>query len=106
MYILELTTPDGRSLTLYSSQPIAPKLQAPSPFPHPQGGDPHLRWRPLRGESVTRAACLHNRTDQPPQCNRLAATLYPANPSGDASILTTEAEAQRLRAGEWLEAAC
>jgi hypothetical protein len=32
MHILETTKPDGRSLTVYSSQQIAPESQAPGPF--------------------------------------------------------------------------
>ena len=51
MHSLELTKPDGRSLTLYSSQPIAAGIAAPSPFAEPQLANPHLRWHPLRGDS-------------------------------------------------------
>lgn len=56
MHSVELIKPDGRSLTLYSSQPIALGLDAPSPFPEPQMANPHLRWHPLRGEWVSYAA--------------------------------------------------
>ncbi|MES2759084.1 MAG: galactose-1-phosphate uridylyltransferase [Pseudomonadota bacterium] len=82
MHILELTKPDGRALTLYSSQPIAPDLPAPSPFAEPQRANPHLRWHPLRGEWVTYAAYRQNRTYQPPpQYNPLAVTLDAASPT-------------------------
>jgi UDPglucose--hexose-1-phosphate uridylyltransferase len=82
MHILELTKPDGRHLTLYSTQPIASDLIAPSPFADPQGANPHLRWHPLRGEWVTYAAYRQNRTYQPPpQYNPLAVTTDPANPT-------------------------
>jgi UDPglucose--hexose-1-phosphate uridylyltransferase len=82
MYILELSKPDGRHLALYSSLPIAADLTAPSPFPDPQGANPHLRWHPLRGEWVTYAAYRQNRTYQPPpQYNPLAVTLDPDNPT-------------------------
>lgn len=82
IYILELTKPDGRTLTLYSSRPIAPELLAPSPFPEPQRANPHLRWHPLRSEWVTYAAYRQNRTYQPPpQYNPLAVTLDPAKPT-------------------------
>ena len=82
MHKLELTKPDGRSLTLYSSQPIAAGLAAPSPFSEPQNANPHLRWHALRGEWVTYAAYRQNRTYQPPpQYNPLAPMLDPANPT-------------------------
>jgi UDPglucose--hexose-1-phosphate uridylyltransferase len=82
MYILELTKPDGRHLTLYSSRPIAADLAATSPFLEPQRANPHLRWHPLRGEWVTYAAYRQNRTYQPPpQFNPLAVTVDPDNPT-------------------------
>lgn len=82
MHSLELIKPDGRSLTLYSSQPIAANLVAPSPFPDPQGANPHLRWHALRGEWVTYAAFRQDRTFQPPpQFNPLAPMSDPANPT-------------------------
>lgn len=43
MHSLDLIKPDGRSMTLYSSRPIAAGLSAPSPFPEPQHANPHLR---------------------------------------------------------------
>lgn len=82
MHRLELIKPDGRRLTLYSAQPIAAELTAPSPFSEPQLANPHLRWHPLRGEWVTYAAFRQNRTYQPPpQYNPLAPTADPANPT-------------------------
>ena len=82
MHSLELTKPDGRSLTLYSSQPIPAGISAPSPFAEPQLANPHLRWHPLRGEWVTYAAFRQNRTYQPPpQYNPLAPTRDPAHPT-------------------------
>jgi hypothetical protein len=35
MHILDTTTPDGRLLTLFGCQPIAPELRARSPFSEP-----------------------------------------------------------------------
>ncbi|MES3023975.1 MAG: galactose-1-phosphate uridylyltransferase [Pseudomonadota bacterium] len=82
MHSLDLTKPDGRHLTLYSSQPIPAGLDAPSPFPEPQLANPHLRWHALRGEWVTYAAYRQNRTYlPPPQYNPLAVMLDPANPT-------------------------
>ena len=82
MHSLKLINPDGRSLTLYSTQPIAAGLTAPSPFPEPQHANPHLRWHPLRGEWVTYAAFLQNRIYQPPpEYNPLAPMRDPAHPT-------------------------
>lgn len=82
MHALELTKPDGRKLTLYSRRPIDGSLRAPSPFPEPLAGSPHLRWHPLRGEWVTYAAYRQGRTFlPPPEYNPLAATVDPANPT-------------------------
>ncbi|HZX26495.1 MAG TPA: galactose-1-phosphate uridylyltransferase [Telluria sp.] len=82
MESLDLIKPDGRKMTLYSTRPIEPGLQAPSPFPEPQNANPHLRWHPLRGEWVAYAAYRQNRTFQPPpQYNPLAPMRDPANPT-------------------------
>ncbi|WP_296946939.1 galactose-1-phosphate uridylyltransferase [uncultured Massilia sp.] len=82
MHSEELIKPDGRTLTLYSTQPIPAGLAAPSPFAEPQHANPHLRWHPLRGEWVTYAAYRQNRTYQPPpQYNPLAPTRDPAHPT-------------------------
>lgn len=76
MHSLELTKPDGRSLTLYSSQPMAAGIAAPGPVAEPQLANPHLRRQ--------------NRTYQPPQYNPLAPTRDPAHPTempqGDYAI--------------------
>ncbi|MES2830438.1 MAG: galactose-1-phosphate uridylyltransferase [Pseudomonadota bacterium] len=82
MHILELLKPDGRHLTLYSQTHISNVGEAPSPFPEPQGANPHLRWHPLRGEWVAYAAFRQNRTFQPPpQYNPLAVTVSANNPT-------------------------
>jgi UDPglucose--hexose-1-phosphate uridylyltransferase len=82
MHCLDLTKPDGRSMTLYSTQPMAAGLSAPSPFPQPQLANPHLRWHPLRGEWVTYAAYRQNRTFQPPpEYNPLAPMRDLAHPT-------------------------
>ena len=82
MHRVELTKPDGRSLALYSRQPIPAGLVAPSPFAEPLAGGAHLRWHPLRGEWVTYAAHRQGRTFlPPPQYNPLGPTLDPALPT-------------------------
>lgn len=82
MHSLELIKPDGRSMTLYSTMPIAAGISAPSPFPQPQHANPHMRWHPLRGEWVTYAAYRQNRTYQPPpEYNPLAPMRDPAHPT-------------------------
>lgn len=82
MHVLNLKKPDGRDLTLYSRRPLDPGITAPSPFPEPLAGAPHLRWHPLRGEWVTYAAYRQNRTFlPPPEYNPLAPTRDPAFPT-------------------------
>jgi UDPglucose--hexose-1-phosphate uridylyltransferase len=82
VHALDLVKPDGRKLTLYSRRPIDPSLRAPSPFPEPLAGSPHLRWHPLRGEWITYAAYRQGRTFlPPPEYNPLAVTVDPANPT-------------------------
>jgi UDPglucose--hexose-1-phosphate uridylyltransferase len=82
MHAVELTKPDGRRLTLYATRPLPPDLVAPSPFPDPLVGSPHLRWHPLRGEWVTYAAYRQGRTFlPPPEYNPLAVTRDPARPT-------------------------
>ena len=83
MFALELDKPDGRHLTLYGRAPLAlPPGGAPSPFPEPLAGSPHLRWHPLRGEWVTYAAYRQGRTFlPPPEYNPLAPMTGPANPT-------------------------
>ncbi|MEO5658167.1 MAG: galactose-1-phosphate uridylyltransferase, partial [Polaromonas sp.] len=82
MHRLALTKPDGRSLTLYSREPIDPALVAPSPFAEPLHASAHLRWHPLRGEWVTYAAYRQDRTFlPPPEYNPLAVTRDAAHPT-------------------------
>ncbi len=82
MYALELTKPDGRTLTLYSRRPIPWNLSAPSPSTQPVAANPHLRWHPLRGEWVAYAAYRQGRTFMPPaEYNPLAPTSDPAHPT-------------------------
>lgn len=90
MYKLDLIKPDGRSLTLYSRQPIAADISAPTPGPA-IAANPHLRWHPLRGEWVAYASFRQDRTFMPPpQYNPLAVTRdleHPTEmPAGDYDI--------------------
>jgi UDPglucose--hexose-1-phosphate uridylyltransferase len=81
MHRLELMKPDGRALALYSRRPMS-AMSAPSPFSEPLGGQPQLRWHPLRGEWVTYAAYRQGRTFlPPPEYNPLAPTRDPAFPT-------------------------
>jgi UDPglucose--hexose-1-phosphate uridylyltransferase len=82
MHRLALRKPDGRALTLYSRTPIAPDLNAPSPFSVPLQGKPHLRWHPLRAEWITYAAYRQDRTFlPPPEYNPFAVTSSADNPT-------------------------
>jgi UDPglucose--hexose-1-phosphate uridylyltransferase len=82
MHRAVLTKPDGRTLRLYSRQPIDPGLQAPSPFAEPLKANPHLRWHPLRGEWITYAGYRQDRTFlPPPEYNPLAPTRDASNPT-------------------------
>jgi UDPglucose--hexose-1-phosphate uridylyltransferase len=91
MHRLEMSKPDGRALMLYSRRPMSAAMSAPSPFAEPLGGQPQLRWHPLRGEWVTYAAYRQGRTFlPPPEYNPLAPTLdgaFPTEvPAGDWEI--------------------
>jgi len=82
MFTAELTKPDGRRLTLYARAPLPVDIQAPSPFPEPLKGSPHLRWHPLRGEWITYAAFRQDRTFlPPPDYDPLAPTTDPQRPT-------------------------
>ena len=82
MYSQDLVKPDGRQITLYSREPLDPKLKAPSPFADPLNASAHLRWHPLRGEWITYAAHRQDRTFQPPPLyNPLAPQRDPAHPT-------------------------
>ena len=90
MHRATFTKPDGRELILYGRRALsAAKVAAPSPFPDPLHGNPHLRWHPLRGEWITYAAYRQDRTFlPPPEYNPLAVTLDPGHPT-------------ELPAGDW-----
>lgn len=82
MYSQILVKPDGRKLTLYSRQPIAEGMIAPSPSAEPVQANPHLRWHPLRGEWVAYASHRQGRTFMPPpEYNPLAPTTNPQFPT-------------------------
>ncbi|MBW4564804.1 MAG: galactose-1-phosphate uridylyltransferase [Mojavia pulchra JT2-VF2] len=82
MYSHKLLKPDGRQLTLYSRQPIAEDITAPSPSNEPVRANPHLRWHPLRGEWVAYASHRQGRTFMPPpEYNPLAPTSNPTFPT-------------------------
>jgi UDPglucose--hexose-1-phosphate uridylyltransferase len=90
MHRATFTKPDGRELTLYGRKALTgAKVEAPSPFPNPLHGNPHLRWHPLRSEWITYASYRQDRTFlPPPQYNPLAVTLDQAHPT-------------ELPAGDW-----
>jgi UDPglucose--hexose-1-phosphate uridylyltransferase len=83
MYKRSLTKPDGRALHLYSTEPLAETIQAPSPAGNASTPpSAHLRWHPLRAEWVAYASHRQNRTFlPPPEYNPLAPTSDPANPT-------------------------
>ena len=82
MYSYKLLKPDGRKLTLYSRNPIADDIIAPSPSKEPVVANPHLRWHPLRGEWVAYASHRQGRTFMPPaEYNPLAPTSDPNFPT-------------------------
>lgn len=95
MYKRELKKPDGRDLTLYSTRPVPEGIQVTSPSGSAHGGEPHLRWHPLRGEWVAYATHRQNRTFLPPkEYNPLAPTRNPEFPTElpagdyDAAVFT------------------
>lgn len=90
MHRATFTKPDGRELILYGRKALsAAKVEAPSPFPDPLHGNPHLRWHPLLSEWITYAAYRQDRTFlPPPEYNPLAVTLDPTHPT-------------ELPAGDW-----
>src|SRR5262245_4668884 len=83
MHKRRLTKPDGRTLLLYSTEPIAEGLEAPSPAGDaPARASAHLRWHALRAEWVAYASHRQNRTFlPPPEYNPLAPTTDPSNPT-------------------------
>lgn len=91
MHFLDLTKPDGRSITLYGRSPVEIKGEVPSPFAEPLNANPHFRWHPLRAEWITYASFRQGRTFlPPPEYNPLAVTVDPANqtelPQGEYDI--------------------
>jgi UDPglucose--hexose-1-phosphate uridylyltransferase len=91
MHLQKLLKPDGRQLTLYSRDPIASGIVAPSPSKEPVQANPHLRWHPLRSEWVAYASHRQGRTFMPPpEYNPLAPTKdseFPTElPQGDYDI--------------------
>ena len=90
MHRATFTKPDGREVILYGRKALsAAKVEAPSPFPDPLHGNPHLRWHPLLSEWITYAAYRQDRTFlPPPEYNPLAVTLDPTHPT-------------ELPAGDW-----
>jgi UDPglucose--hexose-1-phosphate uridylyltransferase len=82
MFRKTLTKPDGRTLELYSRQPISGQMDAPSPEPSRVPPSPHLRWHPLRAEWIAYASYRQNRTFLPPaEYNPLAPMNNPAVPT-------------------------
>ena len=83
MHKRRLTKPDGRTLLLYSTEPVAGDPNAPSPAGASSSpARAHLRWHPLRGEWVAYASHRQNRTFlPPPEYNPLAPTTDPSNPT-------------------------
>jgi UDPglucose--hexose-1-phosphate uridylyltransferase len=82
MFKRSLTKPDGRRLWLYSREPIAEGIQAPSPVSERVQRSAHLRWHPLKGEWVAYARHRQGRTFLPPaEFNPLAPTADPEKPT-------------------------
>lgn len=82
MFKRSLIKPDGRRLWLYSREPIAEGIEAPSPVSERPPRSAHLRWHPLRGEWVAYASHRQGRTFLPPaEFNPLATTVDPARPT-------------------------
>lgn len=82
IYRTDLKKSDGRSLFLYSKEPIEFSGPVPSPKGFDVKPDPHLRWHPLRGEWVAYATYRQDRTFlPPPEFNPLAPAIDPENPT-------------------------
>jgi UDPglucose--hexose-1-phosphate uridylyltransferase len=80
MHKLTLKKPDGRSLILYSANPIDHIDAAPTPSGSSIIPSPHLRWHPLRGEWISYAAYRQDRTFLP-EFNPLAPMTDPDHPT-------------------------
>jgi UDPglucose--hexose-1-phosphate uridylyltransferase len=82
MYRQNLTKADGRSLTLYSRDPMPSHFHAPTPNASEYAPSSHLRWHPLHGEWVAYARHRQHRTFlPPPHYNPLAASVDPEYPT-------------------------
>ena len=78
MFTEKRIKPDDRHLWLFSNSPMQASKDAPSPFAELLNANPHIR----RGEWVTYAAHLQNRTFlPPPEYNPLAVTINPDFPT-------------------------
>ena len=81
MYVVQLTKPDRRALTLYSRHPISHGEVLALPDSG-SAANPHLRWHPLRGEWIAYASHRQNRTYMPPaHFNPLAPSADKTNPT-------------------------
>ncbi len=81
MYVVQLTKPDGRALTLYSHNPISHGEVLALPDSG-TAANPHFRWHPLRGEWIAYASHRQNRTYMPPaHFNPLAPSADQTNPT-------------------------
>lgn len=67
MFKKTLKKPDGRSLYLYSTQPIQDDITPTNPVNDGKRPTPHQRWHPLRREWVIYASHRQNRTFLPPK---------------------------------------
>lgn len=67
MFELKLKKTDGRSLYLYSNDPIDKDIHPTNPLGDGAKPNPHMRWHPLRQEWVVYASHRQNRTFLPPK---------------------------------------
>lgn len=67
MFKKTLKKPDGRTLNLYSRNPIPEGIVATNPNHEDINATPHMRWHPLRQEWVIYASHRQNRTFLPPK---------------------------------------
>ena len=82
MWKHRLVKPDGRSVILYSDEPLEPGIEAPQPAGAPVLPASQLRWHPLRAEWVAYASHRQERTFlPPPEWDPLAPTLPGGEPT-------------------------
>lgn len=67
MFKKTLKKPDGRTLHLYSRNPIPDDIVPTNPKHEDINATPHMRWHPLRQEWVIYASHRQNRTFLPPK---------------------------------------